>query len=252
MDGIMNAQVLRNGFIALAAMAGAASAGITGPTALWIEATNANGTGMLAIDLTDGFFQPDGTFIWFNFVPQNIIDTNNNQVIGQLRQGSLSASNTSPLGLSFVVQAGAVDTVFTFTTATVQIPGGYLNPDARASAGLTLTDSNGNGATLTGLQTGGNYHTAFYNNASSEFSNLVQGPLVVVNPNGSTNANEDFPGPVGYATIPGLVNDISAQFSFRLTANDQASGTSVFVVVPTPASIALLGISGLALTTRRR
>ena len=53
--------------------------------------------------------------------------------------------------------------------------------------------------------------------------------------------------------MPGAVSDISSRFSFTLSANDIASGTSIFtVVIPSPGSAALLGLGGLVAIRRRR
>jgi len=50
--------------------------------------------------------------------------------------------------------------------------------------------------------------------------------------------------------IAGSVSDMSTQISFTLSPNDLASGTSVFEIVPEPASVLLL-IAGLVLVRRR-
>jgi MYXO-CTERM domain-containing protein len=45
---------------------------------------------------------------------------------------------------------------------------------------------------------------------------------------------------------------MSARYRFSLTANDEASGTSSFEIVPAPGAIALLGMGGLLAARRRR
>ena len=65
---------------------------------------------------------------------------------------------------------------------------------------------------------------------------------------GSNSISESL----GFATI-GNVYDMSAQYAFGLTANDQASGTSVWVTqeIPAPGALALLGVAGLVARRRR-
>ena len=42
-----------------------------------------------------------------------------------------------------------------------------------------------------------------------------------------------------------------SQFHFTVSANDQATGTSVYVITPEPTSLALLALGGLGLLRRR-
>jgi hypothetical protein len=45
---------------------------------------------------------------------------------------------------------------------------------------------------------------------------------------------------------------MSSQFKFTVSANDQATGTSVYVItIPEPASLGLLVLGGLGLLRRR-
>ncbi len=59
-----------------------------------------------------------------------------------------------------------------------------------------------------------------------------------------------LPGP----TIPGppAITSIGIQHKFTLTPGDSASFTSVFIVTPEPASLALLAMGGLMMLRRRR
>jgi hypothetical protein len=45
---------------------------------------------------------------------------------------------------------------------------------------------------------------------------------------------------------------MQAQYSFTLSAGDQGSATSNFLIVPEPAGLALLVLGGIAVFARRR
>jgi hypothetical protein len=82
--------------------------------------------------------------------------------------------------------------------------------------------------------------------AGTNFAAFIPG-LVVATPGGS-NATSDGTG--GFLPIAGAVSSMSSRFAFTLSAHDSASGTSSFVVVPEPASLALV-LAGV-LAFRRR
>jgi hypothetical protein len=63
--------------------------------------------------------------------------------------------------LGFAVVAGPVNTLFTITSALVAV--GASDPWAHVSAALTVTDLDGNGATLTGGHAAGRALEARYN-----------------------------------------------------------------------------------------
>ena len=146
---------------------------------------------------------------------------------------------------NFNVAAGAITTNFTVTSATVSFTA-INNPAAYASAGITLTDTDGNGATLVGLQTGGKAYEALYN-GGTPWADLVSG--IVAAPESTVVTMERRPGS-GREIIPVLVSSIYSQFKFSVTANDQASGTSRFDVIepiPEPATMFLFGTGAIGL-----
>jgi hypothetical protein len=151
--------------------------------------------------------------------------------------------------LNFAVLAGNADTTFTITSAGLSFSS--INPaQGTATAAVTVTDNNGNGAVGTGLLSSGTFYEASYNNGAN-FAYLVNGPVNAAAWVSSTgNGNQPWQN-------MGSVYQMQSQFQFSLTAGDGASGTSSYVVlppVPEPSSMAALamGMIGFAGTAIRR
>lgn len=147
------------------------------------------------------------------------------------------------INLHFSVQAGSSDTTFTISSAVIDFPA-IINPQTIASSSLTLSDVNGDGATLTGLESGGKAFKTIYNdgvsyaclNSSYSFTNPFDGKVESDRQpiNGSDNPLDTF-------------TSIQSEYQFTLSANDQASGTSTFNVDPIPEPLTVVGVlTGLA------
>ncbi len=147
--------------------------------------------------------------------------------------------------LNFAVIAGAVNTNFSISSPNVPFAG-ILNPQSFAQAGITVTDNNGDGATLTGLFPGVKAYEAQYNGATGVFADLVS-PVVAPGFGGALGQERLPPIPPNRIPIAGLVTDIESDFWFTLTAFDSAGATSRFDVVPEPSSIVLAIMGGVAL-----
>lgn len=260
--------------LAVGAVAASSSAQITlTDPVLVFNASNAQGSGTLTIPLIPAGFDPNGNFMWqANGATFDIMDGPN--VIATVVDASVAYDNFDPLlppavqgqrtvEIGFAVFAGDSDTTFTVDSALSSFaPMFAAGPNAlvgnnglRATGGLTVTDSAGtaSGATATGTQPGGNYFSTFYNGAAPAtgitFADLVQGPLVAGD-NSSTNTNENVGGPPLFTEV-GNVTSISTQWGFVLSAGDQVSTTSALFVIPSPASVVLVGAGLLGLRRRR-
>ena len=153
--------------------------------------------------------------------------------------------------MNFAVQAGPSITTFTITSALLSFT--TMDGEARITTGFSLTDADGDGATLIGIgNPNGNQgaYLAQYNGfagtvSGTTFVEVIQGINAGVFATAVASIDEP---PVGFTTIPDPVSDMSVLLSFTLTPNDLASGTSNFVIQPPPLSTETAswgGIKGL-------
>lgn len=159
------------------------------------------------------------------------------------------------VNLNFSVAAGSTTTTFMIGSALLTFP--TINgATGRASAGFSVTDVFGDGATLTGLAgtSGTAGYTSAYNGTAgpvmtgSQFSELLPGSVIAAP--GQTATPSDQNPPVGYLPIGVPVNSISSFVKFSLSPFDLASGTTTFEVIPEPASLVLLALGGLLIRRR--
>lgn len=226
----------------LACSAIGAFASLDGP-ALKITASNSFGTGNWEIGFDQfRYNSTNDSYSWFMAAPASIKNSNGVEIatIG----GANAYYQMDPVvALGFFVSAGASSTHFTITSALLSFS--TINtPLGQASAGTTVTDVDGDGASLTSTT---KLYNAYYNGfLANNFTGLVGNSSAVSNQ--TAVANESF----GFAPIGVPVSDMSAKWEFDLSANDIASGTSRYEVVPEPATLAVFGLAALALKKRRR
>jgi hypothetical protein len=168
------------------------------------------------------------------------------QYLGTINSLSVSLYGDPQVDVNFSAFGGNVPTKFVFSSGLVSfapIVGGTAN----ASAGITIADVDGNGASMNPNTSGAAMYLANFNGNVPAGVNYASffAPGLSGNPGASDSANQ------GPNIIPFAVTDISAQFDFMLSPNDLASGTSTFRIVPAPAGLGLVGM-GLLLVGRRR
>jgi len=182
-------------------------------------------------------------------------------VLGTVKEGSFieitptgSGSRALPaVNLGFAMQAGNAETTFTVRSALLSFPT-ISNAKGRAHTAITATDGvDGLGGTLTGMGSGsgGGAYLAQYNAfvpGGTTFSELV--PVIDIPALDGATLNDAFPTDGGWQNIPVPVSNISTQISFTISANDLASGTSLFEITPEPSAL-LLGLVGLVGLRRR-
>lgn len=239
------------GAVAVAAVllaSGVASASIVG-TALRVTVTSQTlGSGVFEVAEKDGTWS-DNTWTWHVGAQGIAIKNDAGQTLATLSNTTMRYVNDPIVSLSFSLQAG--NSAVNASIQSALLTFGTINPaEGKSSAAVTVTDSDGNGATMTGMAGGGQMYSSHYNGylgAGTMFAALDGASISAgaFDSNGAT-------GSLGFNPI-GSVSDMSSQFAFGLTAHDQASGTSVWVTqeIPAPGSLALLGLAGFAARRRR-
>lgn len=233
-------RLLRSSLV-LAAWAGIASADIT-PVFFHIDATNASGTASFDVMTADvAHDTTTGTYSWST---GPVALTSNGTTIATLTSAFVTIIGDPVIGISFSAVAGSSDTTFNITTGTLSFDE-LASATAVASAGITVTETDGNTAAVTGAGSGGNSYIAQYN-----------GPTVFTSLISSVTSSDPF----GSSTVSGItgplalsaVGDITASYSFTVSANDQASSTSAYNVVPEPTSLLLLACGACGFLARKR
>ena len=168
-------------------------------------------------------------------------------VIGTVDAMTVGFDADPGVSLSFALTAGASDTTFTSSSSIVSFSP-IAGPTAYASAGTTVTDTNSNGASLTGLYAGGKAYKFMYNSPSVDWAYLVNSSAAGAD---MTSVTNDRMPATGRVVIPASIFQIQSQYHFTVSAFDQVSGTSYFYIgepVPEPGTMMLMGTAALMMT----
>ncbi|MGH7133230.1 MAG: PEP-CTERM sorting domain-containing protein [Phycisphaerales bacterium] len=234
------------------ALATAAQADLT--AYVTVTASSSAGTASWTSQATP-VFDTDGNahWAWTPAGGASMNDPTNSNQVGTIRWLVTDYNEDPIVNLNFAVTAGGLPTLFTITSGLLGFA--PIVGEARATAAMTLTESDEIGvASTTGAYLGG---TASYQAnlngaipAGLPFAFLVRNLAATATTSDSTTESSPL---VGFTPV-GVVFSMQSQFSFTLSAFDQASGTSSFVVreVPAPSAAALMGLGALALGRRRR
>lgn len=234
-------------------MACSASADTISDPFIRVTASNASGMGSFDVPLADVTINPNGSAVWVLPAPVDIMS--GPTVIARLTQMTgfvrpIMGGLPNLISLGFTFRAGDSDTTFTVDSPLYGLDP-IENEAARTSAGVTVTDQNGDGVTLTGASADGFAFRTAYNGVSpggTEFAEIIAG--VAAGPGGSNTVNMADPGGGLYTAI-GNVDDMSSRWNFVLSATDQVGATSVWEVIPSPGAVSLLALGGLVAARRR-
>lgn len=237
---------------ALALMGAAAmpvSADLSG-VAFQIEATNENGSGVWSVGLDQlSYDEESNTWSWSQGSSVDILG-DDEEVIATLQNANVYIQGDPSINLGFAVQAGGTDTTFTITTALLSF-GTINNADGQAGAGFTITDVDRNGAVFTAGNGTGDAYLAQYNGVvptGTDFTRLIGDFSSAAGKSASSSDNDPVS---GYRPVGGNVSDMSARVQFTLSANDLASGTNSYEIIPEPSALALLALGALSLLRRK-
>ena len=224
-------------------------------TVFSIQAENDSGSAALAIDFSDGVWDPvDLRYTWQ--LPGALPLVDGSDTIATLNSAGLTIEfqPVVSIDLTFGVQAGTTDTTFLIDSAIVNfatVPAG--SAEGAFLAGCTVVDSGaGNGMWLyePGLAGFGAFQ-AYMNvqpGPATIFSDLLA--LVGSFSGGTANASEAQPSS-GYNPIAGAVHDTMVRANFVLTHLDNASANATFSLVPEPTAVMLMSVGAFFFGRRR-
>jgi len=215
-----------------------------------LTATVGGETGSFVATTDMGSWDDQGNFFW-NLDSPIDITSKTGEVLATLGTASVTFIADPVIHLNFNVQANNQNTAFSVGSGLLSFPT-INNAKGAASAAVSITDVNGNGVTFTPDAAGA--HLSHYNGevpGGTPFASLLNSGFSA-GAFATDTASDEFPGGGGLAPIGVGVFDMSARWSFTLTAFDLASGTSVYTIIPAPGPLVLLGIGALAASRRRR
>jgi MYXO-CTERM domain-containing protein len=220
-----------------------------------IQASNSLGTAQWQASVRDGDFAEPGMFRWTMRDPVELTSATGER-IATINSASLTVHEDPDVALNFNVASGVLDTVFTITSAQVSFAT-IGQAEGRASASINATDLGGDGVSLQPSAAQSGAFTTRYNGVlpgGSVFHDFFDTSVSTAVPGGTVSVAADYPGGGAFSPIAGAVTNISSRFSFSLSAQDVAAGTSFFRVqaVPSPTGAGLLGLAGLVAVRRRR
>jgi hypothetical protein len=238
-----------------------ATAAIISDVIFSIEAEGPGGSSAsYEVPLTSGNINGD-TLTWALSSPMPLVAANGIE-IGMLQTASVMYVADPVVVLNFLVSSGGGGS-FTVTSANLSFAG-ISNAIGRSSSAVTVTDFGGDGATISGNFPNNDTFRSFYNDpgnvptTGTTFATLTPG--ISSSPFSSATSSEGFPDNAGtFSSMDenggtlGTVSSMSSQWKFSVSANDSASGTSTYVIVPEPGSC-LLCLCGMAVVgfIRRR
>ena len=201
----------------------------------------------------DVFNNPGTKYNWYLPVGEDfdIMDATDTVKLAHVSQLSFAVKGDPVMDFGFSVDAFAEGTAFTISSPSLTFSE-ILNPSEVEA--YSQVNATGGTTKLTGNLPGGKVYRAAYN-AGGVFADLVDSPLALSTGAGGEIGTED----TGVGSIAGGVTSMQGIYSFSLwedlvpnPAALQAAAVSEYsIVVPEPATLALLGLGALLLRRRK-
>jgi MYXO-CTERM domain-containing protein len=167
--------------------------------------------------------------------------------IATLDSAVLTIVGDPQMAMTFTLTAGEAPTHVTITSAVLTFDA-LVNPgQCFATAGATLTDVAGSPPTAELTGGGGSDGTYYY--AAGYNGSMIFGEFIQTLSAGEGESVSDSGSHFG--AIAGSVTSMEIVFEFNLSAGDEVSATSNYIITPEPAGLALLALGGLAALRRR-
>jgi hypothetical protein len=202
-----------------------------------LEAVQDGGRGALVVHFRDG--QWDAAyqkFTWSLNEPESIVDSENGQTICTLRSASVTLRDHCRFNVIFEVDGGDGDTQVFMRSALLTFPELSANEaEAQATASLTLTDRNSNGAEVRGVGPPGTpMFRGEYNSGAPDGAVFTQLLGEIACDSGGTVTGTQKDPASGYRGVGAAVRSISFRFEYALTAGDRALASVSYRVTPEP------------------
>lgn len=227
--------------VALATLAGTASAGVSLPAFDFVLSENGNAVYSTAANPGSWIAVPQAGGAWLvqgNYISGTVsLDFQLTLKADPFCTSNFNLTNTSGA-------LGFYSTSLTLAVTPVAAPSNY---QGGISGSIGDNSSSFDGATLTA--TPGAFYTSLIDGVP--FQTLHPAGTTVVEPFGGLTANipaDNYFGSGG----PGVVSTIGIRNDFSLTADDSVGMVSRFDIIPAPGAASMLGLAGLAAIRRRR
>ncbi len=215
-----------------------------------VTATNDAGSGSFEATFDQMVYYPtQQVWVWSTGAVPIMDDDFGTTQIAVLQNANVLLQADPKIAMGFSVQSGASLTTFTIESAVLSFP---TIPDVAsegmASVALNVSDAwAGDGVTMAELGAAGSGVYQTYYNTDQLFVNLLS--QVSAGPGGSGSVFQNYP-PIGYADVAGDVSSMHSWFGFTLTPGDIGGATSLYEIVPEPATFVLLVLALVAVRRR--